>query len=52
MSLGLFNLLAQHIANFPLYVDALKLFNHKESMVRVAVRTLTLNVYRGKCVAN
>ena len=35
----------EHLADFPLYVQALQLFNHKESMVRVAVRTLTLNVY-------
>lgn len=33
---------------FPLYVEAIKFFNHRESMVRIAVRTLTLNVYRGK----
>ena len=36
----------EHLANFPLYTEALRFFNHKESMVRVAVRTLTLNVYR------
>ncbi|XP_031563331.1 protein CLEC16A-like, partial [Actinia tenebrosa] len=32
--------------DFPLYTEALKFFNHSESMVRIAVRTLTLNVYR------
>lgn len=31
--------------DFPLYSEAIKFFNHPESMVRVAVRTLTLNVY-------
>uniref|UniRef100_A0A061S3S3 FPL domain-containing protein n=1 Tax=Tetraselmis sp. GSL018 TaxID=582737 RepID=A0A061S3S3_9CHLO len=31
--------------SFPLYTEALKLFRHKESMVRAAVRTLTLSVY-------
>ncbi|VEL31493.1 unnamed protein product [Protopolystoma xenopodis] len=29
-----------------LYVEALKFFSHPESMVRIAVRTITLNVYR------
>ncbi|UJR31412.1 hypothetical protein I4U23_018905 [Adineta vaga] len=32
--------------DFPLYVEALKFFNHQETMVRIAVRTLTLNVYK------
>ncbi|CAF3463059.1 unnamed protein product, partial [Rotaria sp. Silwood2] len=32
---------------FPLYVEAIKFFNHPETMVRIAVRTLTLNVYKG-----
>ncbi|XP_065579225.1 protein CLEC16A-like isoform X3 [Artemia franciscana] len=32
--------------DFPLYTEAIKFFNHSESMVRIAVRTLTLNVYR------
>jgi protein CLEC16A len=32
--------------DFPLYTEALKFFNHQESMVRIAARTLTLNVYR------
>ena len=36
----------QHTNDFPLYTEAIKFFNHSESMVRVAVRTLTLNVYR------
>ena len=34
-------------AEFPLLVEALKFFDHPESMVRIAVRTLTLNVYKG-----
>eukprot|EP01114_Cavostelium_apophysatum_P008324 TRINITY_DN2072_c1_g1_i4.p1 TRINITY_DN2072_c1_g1~~TRINITY_DN2072_c1_g1_i4.p1 ORF type:complete len:842 (-),score=215.14 TRINITY_DN2072_c1_g1_i4:51-2576(-) len=32
--------------DFPLYTEAIKFFNHKESMIRIAVRTLTLNVYK------
>jgi hypothetical protein len=32
---------------FPLYTEAIKFYDSKESMVRVAVKTLTLNVYRG-----
>ncbi|CAF0905318.1 unnamed protein product [Adineta steineri] len=31
---------------FPLYVEAIKFFNHPESMIRIAVKTLTLNIYR------
>eukprot|EP00897_Mesotaenium_endlicherianum_P003075 jgi/Mesen1/2796/ME000170S01896 len=31
--------------DFPLYTEAIKFFHHEESMVRIAVRTLTLNVY-------
>ena len=41
-----FEYLLQHTNDFPLYTEAIKFFNHSESMVRVAVRTLTLNVYR------
>ena len=37
----------QHLRDFPLYTEAIKFFNHSESMVRIAVRTLTLNVYKG-----
>ena len=37
----------QHLRDFPLYTEAIKFFNHSESMVRIAVRTLTLNVFRG-----
>ncbi|XP_046390696.1 protein CLEC16A homolog isoform X1 [Ischnura elegans] len=36
----------EHTNDFPLYTEAIKFFNHQESMVRIAVRTLTLNVYR------
>ncbi|XP_042890768.1 protein CLEC16A homolog isoform X5 [Penaeus japonicus] len=36
----------KHTNDFPLYTEAIKFFNHPESMVRIAVRTLTLNVYR------
>ena len=31
--------------SFPLYCEAIKLFRHPESMVRAAIRTLTLNVF-------
>ncbi|KAG0475216.1 hypothetical protein HPP92_014902 [Vanilla planifolia] len=33
------------VASFPLYVEAIKFAFHDESMVRIAVRALTLNVY-------
>ncbi|XP_057311483.1 protein CLEC16A-like [Hydractinia symbiolongicarpus] len=33
-------------SDFPLYTEAIKFFHHSESMVRIAVRTLTLNVYK------
>ncbi|XP_065658380.1 protein CLEC16A isoform X2 [Hydra vulgaris] len=32
--------------DFPLYTEAIKFFHHSESMVRIAVRTLTLNTYK------
>ncbi|EFA77189.1 armadillo-like helical domain-containing protein [Heterostelium album PN500] len=32
--------------DFPLYTEAIKFINHKETMVRIAVRTLTLNVFK------
>ncbi|CAF1141243.1 unnamed protein product [Didymodactylos carnosus] len=32
--------------DFPLYVEAIKFFDHPETMIRIAVRTLTLNVYK------
>lgn len=38
----------EHLRDFPLYTEAIKFFNHAESMVRIAVRTLTLNVYKGE----
>ncbi|KRZ71010.1 Protein CLEC16A [Trichinella papuae] len=36
----------EHTLDFPLYTEAIKFFNHAESMVRIAVRTLTLNVFK------
>lgn len=33
------------VSAFPLYSEALRFVNHKEGMVRTAVRTLTLNVF-------
>lgn len=32
--------------DFPLYTEAIKYFNHPERMVRIAVRILTLNVFK------
>nr|CDP99692.1 BMA-GOP-1 [Brugia malayi] len=32
--------------DFPLYTEAIKFQNHNEAMVRIAVRTTTLNIYR------
>ncbi|CAL1291276.1 unnamed protein product [Larinioides sclopetarius] len=37
----------EHTNDFPLYNEAIKFFKHSESMVRIAVRTLTLNVFKG-----
>lgn len=34
-------------ASFPLYQRALQFFDHSESMVRIAVRTITLNIFKG-----
>lgn len=36
----------EHTNDFPLYTEAIKFFMHSESMVRIAVRTLTLNVFK------
>ena len=36
----------EHTNDFALYTEAIKFFNHSESMVRIAVRTITLNVYK------
>lgn len=33
-------------SDFPLYTEAVKFFNHPEKMVRIAVRILTLNVFK------
>ncbi len=38
----------EHLRDFPLYTEGIKFFKHSESMVRIAVRTLTLNVYKGE----
>ena len=43
MSVLLFN---ERANDFPLYTEAIKFFNHSEPMIRTAVRTLTLNIYR------
>ena len=32
--------------DFPLYTEAVKFFTHEDSMVRIAVRTATLNIFR------
>uniref|UniRef100_A0A096LS00 C-type lectin domain containing 16A n=1 Tax=Poecilia formosa TaxID=48698 RepID=A0A096LS00_POEFO len=42
----------EHTNDFALYTEAIKFFNHPESMVRIAVRTITLNVYKGSPVDN
>lgn len=39
------------VTSFPLYAEALKFAFHEDSMIRVAIRTLTLNVYHGKLVS-
>lgn len=36
----------EHAQDFPLFNEAVKFFNHADSMIRIAVRTLTLNVFR------
>ncbi|XP_044016067.1 protein CLEC16A homolog isoform X2 [Aphidius gifuensis] len=41
-----YNEVNKHTNDFPLYTEAIKFFNHSEGMVRIAVRTLTLNVYK------
>lgn len=33
-------------SDFPLYTEAIKYFNHPEKMVRIAVRILTLNLFK------
>ncbi|KAL5199619.1 hypothetical protein ABZP36_020822 [Zizania latifolia] len=40
-------ILLDEIISFPLYVEALKFAFHENNMIRVALRTLTLNVYHG-----
>ncbi|KAH6555462.1 hypothetical protein KP509_1Z252700 [Ceratopteris richardii] len=34
-----------NVVSFPLYTEAIKFAGHEESMVRIAVRTLTLHIY-------
>ena len=46
--LKIYVFLFQRKSDFALYTEALKFFDHKENMVRIAVRTLTLNVYKGE----
>lgn len=41
----------EHSNNYPLYTAALKFSNHSEFMVKIASRTITLNVFRLKCEA-
>lgn len=36
----------EEVVSFPLYTEAIKFFHHEEGMVRIAVRTITLSVYR------
>ena len=40
----------QHTNDFALYTEAIKFFNHSEAMVRIAVRTITLNVFGGELI--
>ena len=42
-----FSFILQRKSDFPLYTEAIKFFHHQESMVRIAVLTLTLNVCKG-----
>ncbi|KAJ1800321.1 Protein CL16A, partial [Coemansia sp. RSA 2399] len=41
-----FNKTGSRVDDFPLYTTAIELFDHPDSMVRVAVRAITLNVLR------
>lgn len=36
------------MVSFPMYDEAIRFAFHEESMIRTAVRTLTLNVYHGE----
>eukprot|EP01135_Chromosphaera_perkinsii_P005824 Nk52_evm13s367 gene=Nk52_evmTU13s367 len=36
----------EHLSDFPLYTEAVKFFNHSEAMARIAVRTISLNIFR------
>ena len=41
--------LQDEVVEFPLYTEAIKFAHHEESMVRIAVRTLTLHIYNSMC---
>eukprot|EP01018_Ginkgo_biloba_P005051 Gb_22834 [translate_table: standard] len=34
------------VVSFPLYSESIKFVNHEENMIRIAVRALTLNIYK------
>ena len=36
----------ERLNDLPLFTEAIRFFNHPESMVRIAVRTISLNVYK------
>ncbi|KAJ3326616.1 Protein CL16A [Blyttiomyces sp. JEL0837] len=36
----------EHLDDFPLFSEAVKLFRHDERMIRIAARTITLNVFK------
>ncbi|CAH2306896.1 Hypothetical predicted protein [Pelobates cultripes] len=42
----------EHTNDFALYTEAIKFFNHPEHMVRVAVRNITLNIYKVALLLN
>ena len=43
-------LFAQEFNTFPLLMRAISYVTHQEAMIRVAVQTIILNVYRGICL--
>lgn len=40
-----------HEEEFPLYTEAIRFFNHRDQMIRAAIRTLTLQIYKIEDVA-
>lgn len=38
----------QHKQDFPLFTQAVKLFDYRDAMVRTSVRNLTLMVFKGE----